>query len=66
MKVTLAQLFQESVIMQGLVSLTVIGIWGYLLVTGQEVPGELSAVVTLVVGFFFGSKLALVQAKPKE
>ncbi len=57
MKVTLAQLFQESVIMQGAVSLVVVGLWGYLLIVGQEVPAELSAVVTLVVGFFFGSKL---------
>ena len=62
MKSTLAQLFQESVIMQGLLSLLVIGLWGYMIVTGQEVPPELSALVTLVVGFFFGSKLSLTRA----
>lgn len=65
MKATLKELFQQSVIMQGSISLVVIGIWGYMLVTGQEVPAELSAVVTLVIGFFFGSKLALSQATPK-
>jgi uncharacterized membrane protein AbrB (regulator of aidB expression) len=52
--------------MQGLLSLAVVGLWGYMLVTGQEVPAELSAVVSLVIGFFFGSKLSLVQAKPQE
>ncbi len=66
MKVTLRELFQQSVIMQGLLSLAVVGLWGYLLATGQEVPAELSAVVSLVIGFFFGSKLSLVQAKPQE
>ena len=66
MKTTLAQLFQESVIMQGAISLVVIGIWGYLLIAGLEVPSELSAVVTLVVGFFFGSKLSLTRANSKK
>ncbi len=65
-KQTFVDLFQQSVIMQGSLSLLVVGLWGYLLATGQEVPAELSAVVTLVIGFFFGSKLSLVQAKPKE
>ncbi len=65
MSVSIKQLFQESVIMQGSISLLVIGLWGYLLVTGQEVPAELSAVVTLVIGFFFGSKLALKSAPAK-
>jgi len=62
MKQTFIDLFQQSVIMQGLLSLLVIGLWGYMVVTGQEIPSELSALVTLVVGFFFGSKLALVKA----
>ncbi len=65
MSVSIKQLFQESVIMQGAISLLVIGLWGYLLATGQEVPPELSAVVTLVIGFFFGSKLALKSAPAK-
>ena len=62
MKQTFLDLFQQSVIMQGLLSLLVIGLWGYMVVTGQEIPSELSALVTLVVGFFFGSKLALTRA----
>ncbi len=62
MKQTLLDLFQQSVIMQGTLSLLVIGLWGYMVVTGQEIPAELSALVTLVVGFFFGSKLSLVRA----
>jgi len=66
MKQTLLDLFQQSVIMQGLLSLLVIGLWGYMVVTGQEVPSELSALVTLVVGFFFGSKLALAKAPNGE
>ena len=66
MKATVKQLFQESVIMQGTLSIVVVGIWGYMLIVGQEIPAELSAMVTLVVGFFFGSKLSLAQAKPKD
>ena len=62
MKQTLADLFQQSVIMQGALSLAVVGLWGYMLVTGQEIPSELSAIVTLVIGFFFGSKLSLTRA----
>ncbi len=51
--------------MQGSISLIVIGLWGYMLATGQEVPSELSAIVSLVIGFFFGSKLALKSAPAK-
>ncbi len=65
MSVSIKQLLQESVIMQGLISLLVVGLWGYLLATGQEVPSELSAIVSLVIGFFFGSKLALKSAPAK-
>lgn len=61
-KQTLVQLFQSSVIMQGTLSLMVVGLWGYMLVTGQEIPDDLSSVVMLVIGFFFGSKLALAQS----
>ena len=62
MKQTLLDLFQQSVIMQGTLSLLVVGLWGYLIATGQDVPDNLNALVTLVVGFFFGSKLALTKA----
>jgi len=49
-------LFKESIIMQGLITLIVIGSTCYLIVTSQPVPELMQALVTLVVGFFFGAK----------
>ena len=54
-------LLKESVILQALLTL---GIWGaviYLVVVGQPVPEILSMAANLVLGFYFGSKLALSQ-----
>ena len=49
-------LFKESVIMQAILTLVVIGAWLYLVLTGQSVPTLLETVVGLVIGFFFGAK----------
>ena len=58
-------LLQESVIVQAVITLLVVGAVIYLSVTGQEVPELLSNITGLVVGFYFGSKLALRQARFK-
>ena len=50
-------LFAKSVIIQGLLTLGVFGLIAYLLITKQEVPSELWAILSLIVGFFFGSKI---------
>jgi len=62
MKQTLLELFKTSAIMQGFLSVVVIGAYVYLLVSGQPVPETLVVSVGLVLGFFFGSKLALARA----
>ena len=62
MKQTLIDLFKTSAIMQGLLSVGVIGTYIFLLVTGAVVPETLVVSVGLVLGFFFGSKLSLAKA----
>lgn len=65
MKDTFTDLLKSSVIMQGVLSLAVVGAWIYLLVAGLPVPDGLNNIVGLVIGFFFGSKLALQAAIKK-
>jgi len=62
---TFWDLLQESVIVQAVITLLVVGAVIYLSVTGQEVPELVSNITGLVVGFYFGSKLALRQARFK-
>ena len=52
-------LLKESVIIQGLITLAVIGTICYLVIAGQEVPSELWSWGALILGFFFGSKIAV-------
>jgi membrane-bound ClpP family serine protease len=52
-------LLKESVILQAILT---VGIWAaviYLIVVGKEVPEVLTMAANLVLGFYFGSKLAL-------
>jgi hypothetical protein len=49
-------LLQESTIVQGILTLGVVGVWGYLLFAGQPIPAELNQIVGLVIGFYFGGK----------
>ena len=66
MKQTLVDLFKSSTLMQGILSVAVIGAYIYLLVSGNAVPETLVVSVGLVLGFFFGSKLALAKAPNGE
>lgn len=50
------QLFQESVIVQALITLALVATFCYMLATGQTVPELLSTAMMLVLGFYFGSK----------
>ena len=49
-------LVKESVILQGCVTLLLLGVACYLWATGEEVPKELTQLLQLVVGFWLGSK----------
>jgi hypothetical protein len=50
-------LLARSVIMQSVLTILVVGAWLYMIVMGKPVPELLETVVSLVVGFFFGSKV---------
>lgn len=54
-------LLRESVILQALLTS---GIWGcvlYLILAGREVPEGLIGAANLVLGFYFGSKVAMAK-----
>ena len=50
-------LFAKSVIIQGGLTLGILGLIAYLLITKQEVPDQLWYAFSSVLGFFFGSKV---------
>ncbi len=52
-------------IMQFAIALVILGVWVYLMATGQAVPETLQSVVTLVLGFFFGSQVTEMVSKGK-
>lgn len=56
-------LLRESIIFQGLITLTLIIVCGYLWATGQTVPDDLQKALLLVLGFFFGGKVQQVITK---
>ena len=50
------ELFEQSVIIQGILAIAFSGAIIYLYCTGKEVPQELVALVSLILGYFFGAK----------
>lgn len=50
-------LVKDSTIIQGLITLSVIGVTCYLWATGQPVPQDLWTADGIILGFFFGSKV---------
>ena len=50
------ELLAESVIVQGTVTLMLVGGCIYLAVTGQEIPELLGSATMLALGFYFGTK----------
>jgi uncharacterized membrane protein len=59
------ELLQTSVIVQALITLAVVGATVYLVVSGKPIPDQLRDLTGLVIGFYFGSKLALRQVNLK-
>jgi hypothetical protein len=57
------ELLQESVIVQGVLTVMIVGAWLYMVIAGKQPPAALESLVTLVVGFFFGQKLSMVKAQ---
>ena len=57
------ELLQESVIVQGVVTLGLTGVVIYMEVTGKEISGTLNNAFLLALGFYFGSKVTLASAQ---
>jgi len=53
----LLDLIRESVIIQGILTLGLVGAAIGMMLQGREVPRDLWSLVVLVVGFYFGSKV---------
>ena len=54
---TLVELLRESVLIQAMITLIVVTGVVYLYTSGKPVPQELWSLVSLIVGFYFGSKV---------
>jgi hypothetical protein len=50
------ELFQESVIIQGIVTLVLVVTLCWMFISGRPIPELLGAITTLVLGFWFGTK----------
>jgi hypothetical protein len=53
---TFWQLLRESILVQSLVTLMLVGAIIYMYVVGREVPADLVNISLLVLGFWFGTK----------
>jgi uncharacterized protein YggT (Ycf19 family) len=60
------ELLRESVIFQGLITLTVLVVWAVLQLEGRPVPQEVYTMAGVVVGFFFGGKYTSSVARAKK
>jgi carbon starvation protein CstA len=58
-------LFEQSIITQSIITVLVVGVWLYLVAAGRVVPETLNQILALVVGFYFGSKVAYRQGIAK-
>lgn len=47
---------RDSTIVQGVITLAVVGVTCYLWATGQPIPQELWTADGIILGFFFGAK----------
>jgi hypothetical protein len=59
-------LLAESVIIQGILTLAVVGTWLYMLATSVPVPDTLNNILGIVVGFYFGGKVSLAIANARR
>ncbi len=50
-------LLQESVLIQGAITLTLVGTLAYMYINSMEVPSELLNILLLILGFYFGGKV---------
>lgn len=48
---------RDSTIVQGAITLAVVGVTCYLWATGQPIPQDLWTADSIILGFFFGAKV---------
>lgn len=58
-----AELFEQSIITQSVITIAVVGAWVYIITQGQTPPEQLTQIVMIVVGFYFGSKVGFRQGE---
>ena len=56
-RMALIALLQESVLIQGAITLTLVGTLAYMYINSMEVPSELLNILLLILGFYFGGKV---------
>ena len=56
---TFWRLLEESVLVQSTVTLMAMGVTAYMTCTGQQTPTEWWALMGIIVGFWFGSKVQI-------
>jgi hypothetical protein len=59
------ELLEQSIITQAIITTLVVGLWVYLLATGRAIPDTLTTILQLLIGFYFGSKVAYRQGIAK-
>ena len=60
------ELFAESVILQAILALMFGGTVCYMYLTGMEVPDTLIALLSAIVGFYFGGKVQIAAIKASK
>ena len=63
---TLIDLLKSSVLTQAMITLITLSVISYMIIAGRPVPAELWAVGSLVIGFYFGSKVGIVQGETRS
>jgi len=63
---TLIELLKSSVLTQAMITIITLCVISYLILAGRPVPPELWALGSLVVGFYFGSKVGIVQGETRS
>jgi hypothetical protein len=62
---TFWQLLRESVILQAVLALLFSSVVACMYLQGRQVPSELSSLLGIVIGFYFGSKSQLLIGQTK-
>jgi hypothetical protein len=55
-------LLKSSAVTQGIITIMVLALDMVLIIQGRPVPDFFTAITSLVVGFYFGSKVGIIQA----